>query len=180
MSSYVPPSEISIFGAFKYLRMIAPLVFSSVLKQSSHSSTICPLTLARPWAVPPPGRDHAVAGSPHTKQMSRLTSSPGSMSKNTRPSLISTMSPSLVALRRSRLFIVVLLRSAYPSCFEPLDQFAADASLLTQHAIEHALLRALLDGGAQDVGEHVGRERLCLTGLAAEGAVVGCLGRRCR
>src|SRR6516165_7654773 len=180
MSSYVPPSEISIFGAFKYLRMIAPLVFSSVWKQSSHSSTICPLTLAKPWAVPTSGRDHAVAGLLHTKQMSRLPSSPGLMSKTTRPSLISTMSPSLAVLRRSRLFIVVLLRSAYPSCFEPLDQFAANASLLAQHAIEHALIDAPLDGAAQDVGEHVGRQRLGLTGLAAEGAVVGRLRRCCR
>src|SRR6516165_10332051 len=166
MSSYVPPSEISIFGAFKYLRMIAPLVFSSVWKQSSHSSTICPLTLAKPWAVPTSGRDHAVAGLPHTKQMSRLTSSPGLISKTTRPSLISTMSPSLAALRRSRLFIVVLLRSAYPSCFEPLDQFAADAPLLAQHAIEYTLTDALLDGGAQDVGARVHhRRRPCLRAI---------------
>src|SRR6516165_3331709 len=111
--------------------------------------------------------------------MSRLTSSPGLMSKTTRPSLISTMSPSLAALRRSRLFIVVLLRSVYPSCFEPLDQLAANAALLTQHAVEHALIDAPLDGGAQDVGEHVGWERLGLAGLTAEGAVVGRLGRRC-
>jgi hypothetical protein len=49
----VAPSEIFRSGAFQYLRTIAPLVFSSVLKQSSHSSTICPLTLAKPWAVRP-------------------------------------------------------------------------------------------------------------------------------
>jgi hypothetical protein len=61
-----------------------------------------------------------------------------------------------------------------------LISFAADASLLAQHAIERALIDALLNGGAQDVGEHVGRQRLGLAGLTAEGAVVGCLGRRCR
>jgi hypothetical protein len=41
----------------------------------------------------------------------------------------------------------------------PLDQLATDAPLLAQHAIEHTLIDALLDCGAQDVGEHVGWER---------------------
>src|SRR5215831_21094084 len=35
-----------------------------------------------------------------------------------------------------------------PSAAKPV----ADAALLTQHAIEHAPIDALLDGGAQDVG----------------------------
>src|SRR5215831_3759839 len=63
---------------------------------------------------------------------------------------------------------------------EALGQFAADAPLLAQHAIEHALVDPLLDGGAQNVSEHVGQKCLRLAGLPAKGAVVGCLGRRCR
>ena len=48
----------------------------------------------------------------------------------------------------------------YPSCFEPLDQFAADALFLAQHMIKHTLINAALDGGAQDIGEHIGRQCL--------------------
>src|SRR5262245_32899423 len=62
--------------------------------------------------APPSGTSHAVAGLPHTKQTSRLISSPGLISNTTRPNLVSTMSPSLAALRRSRLFIMAFLLAA--------------------------------------------------------------------
>ena len=58
-------------------------------------------------------------------------------------------------------------------------QFAADAPLLLQHMIKHTLINAGFDGGAQDIGEHVGGQRLGLTGLAGKGAPVGRLGWRC-
>src|SRR5262249_28793467 len=54
---------------------------------------------------------------------------------------------------------------------QTLNQFAANAPLLAQHAIEHALIHALLDGAAQDVGARVHhRRRPCFRAILASAA----------